>query len=83
MRPTDYIAPEVCALLDAPRGRHGSRNPYGSKCDVWSAGVIVYILIGGYPPFYDDNRKKLFAAIQRGEYKFHKKYWEYVSEVRA
>ena len=43
----DYIAPEVCALLDLKNVPREKRPCYGVKCDVWSAGVIVYILIAG------------------------------------
>ena len=55
------------------------RPPYNELCDIWSAGVIVFILLGGYPPFYDDNRKALFGKIKRGEYEFHEQYWGEVS----
>ena len=67
----DYIAPEVCALLDLKKVPRAQRPCYNEKCDIWSAGVIVFILLGGYPPFYDDNRKKLFAKIKKGEFEFH------------
>jgi calcium/calmodulin-dependent protein kinase I len=56
------------------------RIPYTEKCDIWSAGVIVYILVAGYPPFYDDNQKKLFAKIKKGRFEFHEEYWGGVSE---
>lgn len=73
----DYIAPEVCSLMGTPKKE---RVCYTEKCDIWSAGVIVYILVAGYPPFYDDNQKKLFAKIKKGRFEFHEEYWGGVSE---
>jgi len=57
-------------------------SPYllsGKTVDMWSIGVITYTLLGGYPPFHDDNMKNLFKKIRRGDYKFHPKYWDKVS----
>lgn len=50
-----FKAPEVLA-----------QKPYGKAVDVWSIGVISYILLCGYPPFYDENDSNLFAQILRG-----------------
>ena len=61
----DYIAPELLQRL-----------PYGPSVDVWSAGIVVYILLGGYPPFYEDDDKKLFKAIVRGKFKFDSPFWD-------
>ena len=52
---------------------------YDESADMWSVGVILYILLGGYPPFVDDNQRKLFRKIRRGEYRFHEEYWSEVS----
>jgi serine/threonine protein kinase len=63
-----YVAPEIL---------EGSK--YGTKADMWSLGVIVYILLGGYPPFIEKTQKALFRKIRRGEYEFHDQYWKSVS----
>ncbi len=63
-----YVAPEI--LKGAM---------YGRPADMWSMGVITYIILGGYPPFYDDNQKMLFSKIKKGMYEFHEDYWSGVS----
>jgi len=75
----DYIAPEVCALLDLKKVPAHLRPCYDEKCDIWSAGVIAYILLGGYPPFYHDNRQELFKLIRKGAFEFHPEFWGEVS----
>ena len=64
-----YVAPEI--LKNAK---------YGKPVDMWSIGVITFILLGGYPPFHDDNQKILFKKIKNCEYTFHPEYWSAVSE---
>jgi len=44
-----------------------AQKPYGKEVDVWSIGVISYILLCGYPPFYDENDANLFAQILKGD----------------
>jgi calcium/calmodulin-dependent protein kinase I len=46
---------------------------------MWSLGVIVYILLGGYPPFIEQNQRELFRRIRRAQYEFHPEYWGQVS----
>jgi len=64
-----YVAPEILEGV-----------PYGTKSDMWSIGVITYILLGGYPPFIEQDQKRLFSKIRRGQYEFHEEYWGSVSK---
>ncbi|KAG1662155.1 Calcium/calmodulin-dependent protein kinase type 1 [Nymphon striatum] len=64
-----YVAPEVLA-----------QKPYGKAVDVWSLGVISYILLCGYPPFYDENDTSLFAQILKGDFEFDSPYWDEISD---
>ncbi|XP_054473467.1 calcium/calmodulin-dependent protein kinase IGa [Anoplopoma fimbria] len=64
-----YVAPEVLA-----------QKPYSKAVDCWSIGVITYILLCGYPPFFDDNETRLFSKIVRAEYAFHSPFWDDISE---
>ena len=63
-----YVAPEIL-----------EGKPYDTQADMWSLGVIVYILLGGYPPFIEQNQRDLFRKIRKGQYKFHEEYWGQVS----
>jgi calcium-dependent protein kinase len=63
-----YIAPEVL------------RNGYNEKCDLWSCGVILFILLSGSPPFYGKNEKEIFSKILSGNYSFRNKIWNKISE---
>jgi len=47
--------------------------------DIWSMGVICYVLLAGYPPFYDEDQKKLFKKIKEARYYFHEDYWSHIS----
>jgi len=64
-----YVAPEVLTNED-----------YDSSVDMWSVGVIIYILLCGYPPFYADNAPALFKKIMEVKYDFDDPSWEEVSE---
>ena len=47
---------------------------------MWSFGVILFILLGGYPPFHDNDQKMLYRKIRTASYEFHPKYWSGISE---
>ena len=59
-----YIAPEVLT------------GNYTEKCDVWSCGVILFILLSGYPPFYGDNNKEILEAVKSGKLDFSDPVWK-------
>ena len=63
-----YISPEVL------------KGKYDEKCDIWSAGVILYIIICGYPCFNGEDDDEIFAAIQRGKIQFPSPEWDDISE---
>ena len=64
-----YVAPEV--LTD---------DLYGREVDMWSVGVITYVLLSGFPPFYSENIKELFQQIMIAKYDFPAQYWSTVSD---
>ncbi|GLE11626.1 hypothetical protein PINS_up024161 [Pythium insidiosum] len=64
-----YVAPEIL-----------QGKPYGAPVDIWSIGVITYILLCGYPPFHDDSQPILFRKIKDGRFVFDAPYWDDVSD---
>jgi len=63
-----FVAPEI--LLG---------TKYNQQVDMWSVGVLLFLLVGGYPPFQDENHHDLFRKIRAADYIFHESYWEHVS----
>jgi calcium/calmodulin-dependent protein kinase I len=66
----NYVAPEV--LLNEMHG-------YSFAVDMWSVGVILYVLCCGFCPFFDENTPALFSSITRGKYSFPSPYWDSIS----
>jgi len=65
-----YVAPEVLI-----------KKGYGMECDVWSAGVILYILLCGFPPFdQDESVAVIFDHIKKAKYDFPSPYWDEISD---
>ena len=64
--------------LTAPRSRCARRS-LAWQVDMWSVGVILYILLCGFPPFYEEELPRLFATIMAGRYDFPSPWWDTVS----
>ena len=64
-----YVAPEIV-----------EGKGYGKEIDYWSIGIILYIMLCGFPPFYDENNEKLFSSIKDCEYDFPSPYWDNISD---
>ena len=55
------------------------RRDYSKACDMWSCGVILYIMLCGYPPFYGESDQEILEAVMDGEYDFDDEVWDEVS----
>ncbi|RLN77866.1 hypothetical protein DYB28_007957 [Aphanomyces astaci] len=75
-RYNSYIAPEVLDNID---GGDGGGCPYGVEVDIWSVGVLVFVLLGGYLPFHGPTQVELFQAIKTGHVQFDEPYWQHIS----
>lgn len=64
-----YLSPEVLR-----------KEAYGKPADVWACGVILYILLVGYPPFWDEDQQRLYAQIKTAAYEYPSPEWDTVSK---
>jgi serine/threonine protein kinase len=64
-----YVAPEILKNV-----------PYDQSCDMWSVGVILYVLLCGYTPFMSEDQDQMFERIKRGDWDFDPNDWAHVSE---
>ncbi|XP_012276416.1 calcium/calmodulin-dependent protein kinase type II alpha chain isoform X3 [Orussus abietinus] len=63
-----YLSPEVL-----------KKEPYGKPVDIWACGVILYILLVGYPPFWDEDQHRLYSQIKAGAYDYPNPEWDTVT----
>eukprot|EP00210_Caulerpa_lentillifera_P006194 g5918.t1 len=64
----------------SPEMLNRSVKQYGNSVDMWSAGVLLYIFLSGFPPFYDRNEQVLFRKILNGVFTFDDPVWEDISD---
>mmetsp|Transcript_13575 Transcript_13575/g.20464 ORF Transcript_13575/g.20464 Transcript_13575/m.20464 type:complete len:345 (+) Transcript_13575:68-1102(+) len=77
-----YVTSTLCGtpMYVAPEILKGKTNPYGPKVDIWAVGVIAYILLAGYPPFFDNDLAKLYRQIIDVDFEFDDEYWGDISD---
>lgn len=64
-----YVAPEILKNV-----------PHDERVDLWSIGVVLFVLLVGYPPFLEDNQSALFEKIRTGTWEFIESDWRHISE---
>lgn len=65
-----YVAPEILKA-----------KGYGASVDIWSIGITLYILLCGFPPFYNEDNAELFEEIKKGDFDFPSPYWDDISDM--
>lgn len=65
-----YVAPEIL-----------NGKGYGREVDYWSIGIVLYILLCGFPPFYEEDNAALFEQIKSGSFEFPSPYWDEISDM--
>lgn len=65
-----YVAPELLKNI-----------PHDERADLWSVGVVLYVLLCGYPPFLEEEQDALFAKIRTGEWEFFAEDWDDISDA--
>jgi calcium/calmodulin-dependent protein kinase I len=64
-----YVSPEII-----------EGKGYGKETDFWSIGVILYVMLCGFPPFFADDNAELFELIKKAEYDFPEEFWCDISD---
>ena len=72
----DYVAPEVLTWYDDDE--HGT--PYGKGSDLWSLGVLLYVILSGCSPFCADEEEALLKQVAQAKYEFFENEWKGISE---
>ena len=70
----EYAAPEVFNRSES------DGIGYDERCDIWSCGVVLYVLLAGYAPFEADTTEEMLRLVGEGKFKFHKRYWKHISK---
>ncbi|KAL6451586.1 srk1 Serine/threonine-protein kinase srk1 [Candida maltosa Xu316] len=78
---TGYTAPEVfvCNDLNNNNNHKKSYNSYSKAVDIWSLGCVLYTVLCGFPPFYDENIETLTDNVTRANFTFLKPWWDEIS----
>ena len=64
-----YVAPEILG-----------NEKYDNKCDMWSCGVIMYMMLSGKAPFNGENEEEIYQCIKKGKYNFDSERWDEISD---
>jgi len=77
----EYTAPEVFRRwMDEGYENDSTTYEYDERCDIWSCGIVMYLLLGGYLPFRGEGQWEIVKKATKGVFKFHDKFWANISE---
>lgn len=71
----DYVAPEVLTWYDDD----DSGTAYGKGSDMWSMGVLLYVILSGCSPFNGEEEEQLLKLVAEAKYEFYEKEWDHIS----